>query len=203
MFRIARLEPALTSFHSSAAECSIGAPAPFNQKFQTTFMKKLTILAIRILALFVLIRTIFSLEFIPSVLLDEHFDFSESWFYFLNTGLYIILSGVLFLGSERIADFMTPKSDESDFQIDNYQKFSAVIFSSIGLLIIYWSIQSIFQSIGSIVHMNTIYPDNPDMRDFRTMTILFGGIIQLIIGILLFVGGKKLAKWWNDFRNWT
>lgn len=166
-------------------------------------MKKLTILAIRILALFVLIRTIFSLEFIPSVLLDEHFDFSESWFYFLNTGLYIILSGVLFLGSERIADFMTPKSDESDFQIDNYQKFSAVIFSSIGLLIIYWSIQSLFTSIGSIIQMNFIYPDNPDMKNFRTLTIIFGGVIQLIIGILVFIGGKKIAKWWNDFRNWT
>lgn len=166
-------------------------------------MKKLTILAIRILALFVLIRAIFSLEVIPSFLLDEHFNFSESWYYFLNSGLYIILSVILFFGSERIANFMTPKSDEKDFQIENYQKFSAVLFSAIGLLIVYWSIQILFQSIGSIVHMNIIYPDNPDMRDFQTLTILFGGIIQLIIGILLFIGGKKLAKWWYDFRNWT
>ncbi|HBZ39583.1 MAG TPA: hypothetical protein DEO59_14320 [Balneola sp.] len=98
---------------------------------------------------------------------------------------------------------MTPKSDEGDFQIDNYQKFSAVIFSSIGLLIVYWSIQSLFNSIGSVIQMNFIYPNNPDMKNFRTLTIIFGGVIQLIIGILLFIGGKKLSKWWNDFRNWT
>ena len=166
-------------------------------------MKKLTILSIRILSLFVLIRAIFSLEVIPSFLLDEYSNFSESWYYFLNIGIYVILSVVLFLASERIADFMTPKSDEGDFQIDNYQKFSAVIFSSIGLLIVYWSIQSLFNSIGSVIQMNFIYPNNPDMKNFRTLTIIFGGVIQLIIGILLFIGGKKLSKWWNDFRNWT
>lgn len=166
-------------------------------------MKNLSILGVRLLALFVLLRAIMHLEFIPSVLLDEHFDFSVSWYYFLTPGFYLILSGILFFGSKSIATFMTPKTEEQNFQIDNYEKFSGVIFSSIGLLIVYWSIQNLLQSIASIVNMNMMYPDNPDIQEYRTLTIIFGGFIQFIIGLLLFIGGKKLAKWWHDFRSWT
>jgi len=166
-------------------------------------MKNLTILGVRFLALFVLLRALTYLEIIPSIIVDEYFDLSDSWHTFLVIGLYLILSGSLFFWSERIAVFMMPNSEEQDFQIDNYEKFSAVLFSSISLLIIYWSIQSLFNSIASIVNMNVMYPDNPDMQEYRTLTIIFGGFIQLILGLLLFIGGKKLAKWWYDFRNWT
>lgn len=166
-------------------------------------MKNLAVLGVRFLALFVLLRALMYLEVIPSILVDEYFSFSDSWHSFVVIGLYLFLSGSLFYASERIAGYMIPKSKEQDFQIDNYERLSAVLFSSIGLLIIYWSIQSLFQSIASIVNMNVVYPDNPNMQEYRTLTIIFGGFIQLIIGILLFIGGKKLAKWWNDFRNWT
>ena len=166
-------------------------------------MKNLTILGVRFLALFVLLRALTYLEIIPSIIVDEYFDLSDSWHTFLVIGFYLILSGSLFFWSERIAVFMMPNSEEQDFQIDNYEKFSAVLFSSIGLLITYWSIQSLFNSIASIVNMNVMYPDNPDMQEYRTLTIIFGGFIQLILGLLLFIGGKKLAKWWYDFRNWT
>ncbi len=166
-------------------------------------MKNLTILGVRFLALFVLLRALTYLEIIPSIIVDEYFDLSDSWQTFLVIGFYLILSGSLFFWSERIAVFMMPNSEEQDFQIDNYEKLSAVLFSSIGLLIIYWSIQSLFNSIASIVNMNVMYPDNPDMQEYRTLTIIFGGFIQLILGLLLFIGSKKLAKWWYDFRNWT
>lgn len=166
-------------------------------------MKNIAILGVRFLALFVLLRALMYLEFIPSVLVDEYFDFSDSWYTFLVIGFYLILSGSLFFWSERLAAFMIPKSEEQGFEIDNYEKFSAVLFSSIGLFIVYWSIQSLFNSIASIVNMNVMYPDNPDMQEYRTLTIIFGGFIQLILGLLLFIGGKKLSKWWYDFRNWT
>lgn len=143
------------------------------------------------------------LEVIPSILVDEYFSFSDSWHTFLVIGFYLILSGSLFYWSKRIANFMIPKSEAKDFEIDNYEKFSAILFSTIGLLIIYWSIQSLFNSIASIINMNVMYPDNPDMQEYRTLTIIFGGFIQLILGTLLFIGGKNLAKWWYDFRNWT
>ncbi len=166
-------------------------------------MKNLAILGVRFLALFALLRALMYLEFIPSILVDEYFSLSDSWHSFVVIGFYLLFSGFLFITSERVASFMIPELKDQDFQIDNYEKFSAVLFSSIGLLIIYWSIQSLFNSIASIVNMNMMYPDNPDMQEYRRLTIIFGGLIQVILGILLFIGGKKLAKWWYDFRNWT
>ena len=166
-------------------------------------MKHLAILGVRLLALYMLLLALISMEFIPAVLLDEHFDFTMGWHSFVVSGGYLILSVALFFGSERIATFMMPKSEEEGLQVDNYQKLSAVVFSAMGLFIIYLSIQSLFQSLASIVNMDVMYPDNPDMQEYQILTLVFGGLIQLIVGVLLFIGGKTLAKWWYGFRNWT
>lgn len=166
-------------------------------------MKNLTIIGVRLIALFVLIKALMSLEIFASYFLNEYSGFSDYWYYFLAIGIYLLIAAILFFCSERIATFIIPKSEIQDFQIDNYQKLSAILFSTIGLLIVYWSIQSLFQSVASIINMNVMYPDYPDVQKYRTLTIIFGGFIQLVIGILLFIGGKKLAKWWYDFRNWT
>ena len=166
-------------------------------------MKNLSILGIRFFALFVLLRGLFSLEYVPSIVLDDSIVISDSWYILILPGLYILLAGLLFYASENIASFITPESVAPDFKLDDHEKLSAILFSSVGLLIIYWSIQDLFQSIASIVNMNIMYPDNPDMQRYRIFTMIFGGFIQLIAGILMFIGGKKLATWWNAFRNWT
>tara|TARA_R110000868_G_C10420183_1_gene723235 strand:- start:25 stop:525 length:501 start_codon:yes stop_codon:yes gene_type:complete len=166
-------------------------------------MKNLTIIGIRLIALFVFVRAIMSLEIFTNFFFDDQSTFSEYWFYFLPSALYTLISIILFFGSRIITNYIIPTSEDQDFLISNYQKLSAVLFSTAGLFIVYLSIQNLFQSVATIIQMNAMYPNNPDMKEFRTITIIFGGFIQLITGILLFIGGKKLSKWWYDFRNWT
>lgn len=168
-------------------------------------MINLTILGIRLLALYVFLQAIIILESITFLFQDEFFRFEDSWQIFTRIAYYLIISSSLFFGSNKLANMIIPNSKDQESRIDDYQKISAILFSTVGLFIIYWSIESITQSLASILYMEMIYPDNPDpnIAKYRVRTFIYGGFIQLILGIALFIGGKKLAKWWYDFRNWT
>ncbi|MEO9884610.1 MAG: hypothetical protein ABJR05_03640 [Balneola sp.] len=166
-------------------------------------MQKLTVLGIRLVALFVLIQVLASLQVIPSLFLYNGSDFAGGILAVLAFIIYSILFCALFFGAEKIATFIMPPHEDKSIELDDYQKLSAVLFSTVGLFIIYWAFEMLLQSTVSVLNLNAMQPDSPFRTSRQILIPLFGGVIQLIAGISLFIGGKKLAKWWNDFRNWT
>jgi hypothetical protein len=54
----------------------------------------------------------------------------------------------------------------------------------------------ILNSTAMFLVFNDIKSEDPINRFNQFLAFLFGGVIQLVAGIALFTGGKKLSKWW-------
>ena len=167
-------------------------------------MKNFAIVGLRLLAVWAFIKVTFSAQHLPYYfILEDDFFTALNIVSLLIILVYIVISFSLYYKAPAIADKLTLGFGQDEVPSFDYNKLAAVLFSSTGLLIFFWAIESFIQAIGSIYHYRAIDPQNPDRfwRGFRLL--LFSGGIQMIIGVVLFIGGKKLAQWWHEFRNWT
>lgn len=167
-------------------------------------MKNLTITGLRLLAIWFFLQAISYIQFLPFYFTDKYQD--------LNTGgigalsiffIYVVASGILFFKAPTVAVKISGKLEEPSIQGIDYQKLAAILFATVGLFIFFNALESLINSIGIIYNDRAMYSQAPN-RFFREIRILlFGGGIQMMVGASLFVGGKKIANWWHDFRNWT
>tara|TARA_R110000868_G_scaffold408910_1_gene693194 strand:+ start:1453 stop:1944 length:492 start_codon:yes stop_codon:yes gene_type:complete len=163
-------------------------------------MLKQTVLGIRLFALFILYRALLTLhEF------GNHFIFQgnseiETIFTLISFFSLLVFFLVLFTRAKSISQYLFPNTRDANLKIDDYQKLSAVLFSSIGLYIIFSSINMILNSTAMLLVFNDFKNEDPINRFNQFLAYLFGGVIQLVAGIALFTGGKKLSKWWYASR---
>ncbi len=168
-------------------------------------MKNLTALGLRLFSLFLLFQAFSYIQVVPSLLFYETGEFNKmiGFSNLLIVVIYLLAFLILFFGANTISEYVMPKNKKEELVLDDYQKLAAVLFSTVGLLTIIWAIELITKSAGNIIHFNT-FESEFVVNDTRKMYIpLYQGIVQLVIGSVLFIGGKTISKWWNDFRNWT
>ncbi len=168
-------------------------------------MKNLTALGLRLFSLFLLFQAFSYIQIVPSLLFYEAGEFNKmiGFSNLLIVVVYLLAFLILFFGANTISEYVMPKSKKEEITLDDYQKLGAVLFSTVGLLTIIWAIELITKSVGNILHYNS-FESEFIVNDTRKMYVpLYQGIVQLVIGLALFIGGKTIAKWWHNFRNWT
>jgi hypothetical protein len=159
-------------------------------------MQKLAVLIIRIFSLYVLYQALSSLK-----------DYGSNIFFQGNSELDLVLTLasffsllilfiILFFGTKRITNYIVPNSEDTDLEIDNYQNLTTVLFSCIGLIIIYYSTNLLLGSISQLMIIYEPQEQSPISPTSQVSAFIFGGVLQFIAGILLFTRGSKLAKWW-------
>ena len=159
-------------------------------------MLKQTVLGIRLFALFILYQALSSLQEFRSIVMFHGNSEVDLILTLISFFCLLAFSLVLFTRAKSISQFLFPTTQDSELKIDDYQKLSAVLFSSIGLFIIYSSINMMLVSTSQLLIMHDFQSEDPINRFNQFLAFLFGGVIQLIAGIALFTGGKKLSKWW-------
>lgn len=167
-------------------------------------MKNITIVGLRLLAIWILIEALGYLQFLPAYFINQYNNIDG-----LTLGVLIVF--LLYLSAACILMFMAPTLankitagiENKTFEIANYEKLAAILFASVGLLILVNSFGSLLHSIGAIYSKRTIHSLNNTQFLKTVRSLLLGGGIQMIIGLWLFFGSKKLARWWYNFRNWT
>ncbi len=167
-------------------------------------MKNFAIVGVRLLAIWAFIKATVFAQYLPSYLiLEDDFITATGLGIALTCLFYIAISILLFFKAPTFAEKITAGFGQEEVPAFDYQKLAAVLFSTAGLLIFIWAIESFIQTIGSLYNYRVMDPQNPD-RFWRELQLLvFGGGIQMLVGTVLFLGGKKIAKWWHDFRDWT
>jgi hypothetical protein len=167
-------------------------------------MKNIAVISLRLLSIWAFLKAVIYTQYLPSFYLLEH-DFltAAGLGIFTTFLLYLVFSIILYFKAPLFASKITEGFGDQPFESVDYQKLAAVLFSSAGVLIFFWAIESFIQAIGSINHYRIIDPQNPDRFWVEVKLLLAGGGIQMIIGVYMFIGGKKLASWWVKFRDWT
>ncbi|NGP88038.1 hypothetical protein [Fodinibius halophilus] len=167
-------------------------------------MKNLTATGLRLIAIWALLQALGYIQFLPVYFTDQYQNVNAAGLGMLIVFLiYITAAAILFFKAPAIAIKMSGNFEEPQLQINNYQKFTAILFAAVGLLIFFNALETFSYSVGNIYNDRAMNPQAPN-RLFREIRILlFGGGIQIILGAGLFVGGKKIANWWHNFRNWT
>lgn len=166
-------------------------------------MRNFAIIGLRLLAIWAFLKALLLLQYLPTVFISGLDEFSQMGGYGILIAfiLYLISSAVLFLKAPTISSKISPISESDSPNVD-FEKLASILFATAGLLIFFWSINTFLNSINSIFHYRVIDPQNVNRaREIRL--VLLGGGIQMIFGLSLFIGGKKIAQWWQDFRNWT
>ncbi|MDX1639905.1 MAG: hypothetical protein R3281_18235 [Balneolaceae bacterium] len=166
-------------------------------------MKNFTIIGLRLLAIWAFLKALLLSQYIPTIFGSGIDEFSQMGGYGILIAfiLYLISATILFFKAPTIAIKVSPTSDFDTAKVD-IEKLASVLFATAGLLIFFWSINSFLNSINSIFHYRVIDPENVNRaREIRL--VLLGGGIQMIFGLSLFIGGKKIAQCWHNFRNWT
>jgi NADH:ubiquinone oxidoreductase subunit K len=159
-------------------------------------MQNLSILGIRLFAFYILVQAFTSLQKISP---QYYFEASNNSAVILNLVAFlglIIMFFALFKGAKKISRFIIPESDELKIAIDDYKKLSAILFSTLGLYIIYSSYNMILSTISITMNLTTARPELVSSSNYL-LVYLFGGVFQFIAGLLLFIFGKKIAQWWN------
>lgn len=159
-------------------------------------MKNFAVVGLRLLAIWAFLQALFHLSFIGASLPQGHDNLLAPLLILL---LYLIVSYILYVKAPTIASHITDETEESDITTD-YEKLASVLFATAGLLITFWSSESVFRTINSLFLSRAQYSETLYRNIFR---LLFGGGIQMIIGLGLFIGSKKIAGWWHKFRHWT
>lgn len=167
-------------------------------------MKNFAIVGLRLLAIWAFLKAIIYTQYLPSYFLLED-DFLNASGIGIITAfiLYLSFSVILYFKAPSFAAKITAGLDDQQFKSVDYHKLAAVLFSSAGILVFFWAIESFIQTIGSIYHYRIMDPLNPDSLWMEVRLLFAGGGIQMIFGVCLFIGGKKLAAWWVKFRDWT
>lgn len=167
-------------------------------------MKNLTIVGLRLIAIWFFFKALSYIQFLPMYFTDQYQNFSTAGIGMLSVFLiYILAAGILFFKAPVFSSKISGNFDETSLQINNYQKFAAILFAAVGLLIFFHALESFINNIGSIFNDRAVNLQAPNRLISEISILLFGGAIQMIIGACLFIGAKKVANWWHDFRNWT
>lgn len=167
-------------------------------------MKNLTIIGLRLLAIWVFLKALNYLQFLP-VCLSNSYNSQGS----IGIGMLIVFflflasAGILFFKAPFLSTKITSNSESMSLERINYEKLASILFAAIGLLIFFVGLETLFNSVGTVYNQRVTSPQNPNQLLSDIRTILFGGGVQMIIGLVLFIGGKKVANWWYNFRNWT
>ena len=167
-------------------------------------MKSIAVIGLRILAIYVIIKMLELSQFIVPYFMYEQGESIEAISLAVLILIHWFIFGGLFFGAERISRLMLPKQLDEEIQITDYKKITAILFSTVGLLVFLWGIGMLFDALSNIINLNVIQPDFlRDNKSYLFWIPFSKGGVQVLLGLILFVGGKKLAKWWTDFRNWT
>lgn len=129
--------------------------------------------------------------------LDSHIEMYSLILTITSIASYLIVGIVLWLKTERISNYIIPKSSYSEkIEMGNSKEFlldvQVVAFSIVGIVVIMSSLNYIYQYIGSIVMFDNNHAIEGILRTF--MVNLGGRVITLILGIILLLKPRKIAK---------
>lgn len=167
-------------------------------------MKNLTIIGLRLLAIWILLRALSYVQFLPAYLTNQYEDFGATGIGMLIVLLiYLVATLILFVKAPAVAAKISGDVEDTAFEISSYEKLTAILFATVGLLIFFGAFETFINSVGAIYNERAIDPQKPNRLLAEIRILLFGGGIQMVVGLGLFIGGKKIANWWYNFRNWT
>lgn len=185
--------------------------------------KAITIIAIRILSIYVFIQFLIRLLNAASYfILPLFFDSLRDDLEVVNILFNVIPVTILFLSalflwlySEKIAIHIVPKETnaqtETNEQINigkvessfNYNLLQAMVFSVVGLIIIVLTIPEITRVIVQLLQYNEIGMEYAiEKYTIDTYSLLIEKVIKLILGFGLFFGGRGLTGLLNKIRSW-
>lgn len=167
-------------------------------------MKNLTIIGLRLIAIWLLLTFLGFIQFLPMYFIGQSEDlYSTGIGMLIVVIIYIVAAALLFFKAPALAVKMSGDFEEPSIRINNYEKLTAILFASIGVLIFFNALESFIGSVGSVYNDRVANPQSTHQFIRTIRILLFGGGIQMLVGVCLFIGGKKIANWWYNFRNWT
>jgi hypothetical protein len=122
----------------------------------------------------------------------------------ISSALLLGLSILLLAFSNRLARKLFPEDDPiENLHFDDLKNLQSIAFSIVGVVIFAVAIPKIFQISATIYALQKSGYEIPVAERISKETFAFGvaTIIQLIIGLLLFLGGPSLSNLWQKFVN--
>lgn len=165
--------------------------------------KKLTIIALKILAINVFIRMTFYLPGIMFGILRSDYEMPDRSMEIISSIipiiLLLILSVLLWVFSDKIARSIVKNDDEEGLISVDYNKVQQVAFSILGVYLISISLPTFASVLFRIYKESSI---EMGMRNNISMyyPMLVSEITRLILGILLIFGAKGLSNIINKVR---
>lgn len=120
-------------------------------------MKNLTIIGLRLFAIWAFLRAFLYLQFLPFYWSDS-FDGQAvmSLGMLIVFFLFLVFAGVLFFKAPFLSTKIIDDSGSLNLEKIDYEKFASVLFAAIGLLIFFFGLEALFNSIGAIYNQRII-----------------------------------------------
>ena len=155
---------------------------------------------IRIIGIYSLI---ISFPFVGSIMSSYSVDEDRIYFFLgsLIPFLLLALTGILLIVfSNSLARKMTRSDDITDSGETALNNLHVLIFSCVGLIIAIWPIPKLIY-VGSNIYVLKNYSDEMTSFVFKKTVLesyayAFGYILQIVLGLAIFIGSKGLSKVW-------
>ena len=126
--------------------------------------------------------------------------------YIINLGLFIVGGWFLITRSGRLAEFWFPKWNDEESPIPSpidFNKIQILAFSIVGLLVIVHAVPVV---VGGLITLLTSpipgWVDGSHLTgtNMTTLSRLLASLIELLLGLWLFLGSRGLVNFWNRMR---
>lgn len=111
----------------------------------------------------------------------------------LEAAFFVLCFLFFFLRGDRLADLGTGEGADGT-GIPEAARLPATIFSAVGVLAGALAVSDLFAALLYVFTDPTIVPRTPFM--YVTWSRFGGGVLQALLGILLFLSGPRLARSW-------
>jgi hypothetical protein len=174
-----------------------------------TQSRAFAMVSLRILGIYFLVESVLSLQNLAPIFAETDITGKEHPMFLLaslSATLILLISGTsLILFAAKISTYMLGTSQTDHIESsETLPDLQPILFSAVGALIVAGGIQRSFLGVSYLVNLiaenqKGLFPPKV-VRDAWVTIIL--SLIQLLLGVGLFVGGRGLSSLWRRLRTW-
>lgn len=171
--------------------------------------RSLLSIGIKLMAFYLFAGLLYSL---PIVLMPRSDISAATWWQGIGWGLllivpYAVIGTLLLRGSYRIAASLLPEEEPRTTLVIKPMDLQVVAFSVLGLSFI---VNSSIRVFGLGISLATSYFSEPERfqgynvnRELRSTLQMFAGyLLQVGLGILIFIGARGISRLWRRLSKW-
>ncbi|HEV2295290.1 MAG TPA: hypothetical protein VGR35_15670 [Tepidisphaeraceae bacterium] len=160
----------------------------------------MAVVGVKLMGLYALLLGIPHVTLIPSIFLMTRSASMEMWLsYALPGAAYLAAGVVLLFGAEGIVARVLRVTRGSLPPTEFDQRFQAMAFSLLGVLLIVWGGAALAQAVANyILEQSLVHEGLPSAG--LNYSMLVEPTVEILAGLALFLGGAGLAGLWHRMR---